>query len=175
MLTRLVGDLQDLALADADQLGIQPQSVSLRNAVDSVVASYQSAIVPIGIDLPADLPPVLADPARLNQVLRNLISNALTHVSVGGRVVLSAAADDGHLRVSIHNDGAALSDRDLSLVFERFYRADKSRSRLTGGAGLGLAIVKQLVEAHGGKVWAENSPPSGVSVYFTLPLAEPPS
>lgn len=175
LLTRLVGDLQDLALADAGQLHIAPQPTDLRDVIEGAVASYGSGHAPIAVDVPSPFPRVLADPARLNQIMRNLLSNALTHVAADGKVAVTATTDNRSARVTVHNDGPPLSDADLQLVFERFYRADKSRSRLTGGAGLGLAIVKQLVEAHGGNVWAENARPSGVSVSFTLPLAEPSS
>jgi signal transduction histidine kinase len=167
LLERLVRDLQDLSLADAGQLRLAPQTVQLRDVVRSVAPSFAD----VGVRLPEGLPLVLIDPERLRQILHNLLANARAHASEGGAVWIAASLGGGDVRVAVHNDGVTLDSEDLTSIFERFYRTDKSRSRVTGGAGLGLAIVKQLVEASGGRVWAENTDPSGVSVIFTVPVA----
>jgi signal transduction histidine kinase len=167
LLERLVRDLQDLSLADAGQLRLAPASVRLDEVARSVAPSFGD----VELRMPADLPLVSCDPERLRQILHNLLANARAHVREGGAVWLAASVVGDDVRVTVHNDGVALDEEDLTSIFERFYRTDKSRSRITGGAGLGLAIVKQLVEASGGRVWAENTQPAGVSVVFTAPVA----
>ncbi|MEJ5197508.1 MAG: ATP-binding protein, partial [Anaerolineae bacterium] len=125
----------------------------------------------LSVDLPADLPLVEADPERIGQVLRNLLNNAIAHTPAGGHVSITARVVGQQVAVSVHDTGTGISPEDLPHVFERFYRADKSRARQTGGAGLGLAIVKQLVVAHGGQVSAESEPGRGSTFTFTLPQA----
>jgi signal transduction histidine kinase len=167
LLERLVRDLQDLSLADAGQLRLAPQTVRLDDVARSVAPSFAD----VDLRLPEGLPPVLIDPERLRQILHNLLANARAHAPEGGAVWIAASSGVGEISVTVHNDGVALDEEDLTSIFERFYRTDKSRSRVTGGAGLGLTIVKQLVEASGGRVRAENTDPAGVSVIFTVPVA----
>jgi len=121
-------------------------------------------------DLPFDLPLVSIDPRRIGQVLLNLLDNALRYSPAGGTVTVRARQEEQVVQVDIADQGPGLEPEELSLVFERFYRADKARSRITGGAGLGLSIVRQLVEAHGGRVWAESGTAEGATFSFTLPL-----
>jgi len=167
LLERLVRDLQDLSLADAGRLRVTPQTVRLGEIASSVAASFAE----VELRVPPDLPAVRADPERLRQILHNLITNARAHAGDGTAVWIGASLGGGDVSVTVHNDGVTLDAIELASIFERFYRTDKSRSRVTGGAGLGLAIVKQLVEASGGRVWAENTDPPGVSVTFTIPVA----
>jgi signal transduction histidine kinase len=171
LLQRLVQDLQDLSLADAGALRLAREPVSLDAMLSAQISAMPAAHLPITVRLDAALPRVYADPARLRQMLNNLLDNAVRHTPDGGSVWIGARALAGRVEVTVHNDGSTLDEADLSAIFERFYRADRSRSRDTGGAGLGLAIVKKLVEAHGGRVRAENTTPPGVSVIFTLPTA----
>jgi signal transduction histidine kinase len=103
-------------------------------------------------------------------VLRNLIDNALRYTPAGGRVSVTARPQGRGVTVAVADTGAGIAPEDLPHVFDRFYRADGSRARATGGSGLGLAIVKQLVEAHGGRVWAESEPGRGSVFSFALPL-----
>jgi signal transduction histidine kinase len=105
-------------------------------------------------------------------VLRNLLDNGLTHTPPGGEIAVAAHDDDQWVEVSVRDTGSGIAAEDLPYVFERFYRADKSRSRATGGAGLGLAIVKQLVEAHGGRIEVESEVGQGTQFTFTLPVEE---
>ena len=171
LLERLVRDIQDLSLADAGQLRLALSAVSLPEIARSVAMSL-TRDPPIELRMPDGLPNVVADPERLRQILHNLVANALGHASEGGAVWIAASLDGGEVRATVHNDGPTLAASDLTSIFERFYRTDKSRSRDTGGAGLGLAIVKQLVEASGGRVWAENTTqPEGVSIVLTLPAS----
>jgi len=172
-----VDDLQELALAEAGQLRLQRQIV----AVATLIAQAAEALKPqadaqgvtLRVEPPADLPPVDADPGRIGQVLRNLLHNALTHTPDGGAITLSARTDAGFVAVSVHDTGAGIPPEHLPHVFERFYRADRSRARVTGGAGLGLAIVKQLVMAHGGSVTVASAVGQGSTFTFTLPIATP--
>jgi two-component system sensor histidine kinase BaeS len=118
--------------------------------------------------LAAGLAPVHADRARLLQVLRNLLDNALHHTPAGGTVTVTAEPQGALVRLAVANTGSEIPEADLPFIFERFYRADKSRSRASGGSGIGLAIVRQLVEAHGGSVGAESG--GGTTrVWFALP------
>jgi signal transduction histidine kinase len=111
-------------------------------------------------------------------VLRNLLDNGLTHTPPGGKITVAAhdacpepsRRDDQWVEVSVRDTGAGIAAEDLPYVFERFYRADKSRSRATGGAGLGLAIARSLVEAHGGRIWVESTEGEGCTFTLTLPL-----
>jgi two-component system sensor histidine kinase BaeS len=117
-------------------------------------------------------PDVDADPARLAQVLRNLLANAIAHTPEGGSVEVTACfGGDGWVAFEVRDTGAGIAPEDLPRIFDRFYRADRARTRETGGSGLGLSIVKQLVEAHGGSVVAESERGAGATVRFTLPKA----
>jgi len=131
--------------------------------------------VALRIDIPMDLPHVSADCQRIEQVLLNLLANAMRYTPSGGAISISAQKSDTMVQVSVCNSGPGLSNEDLEHVFDRFYRADSARARENGnessGAGLGLAIAKALVEAHAGRIWAENAPTGGACFHFTLPTA----
>jgi two-component system phosphate regulon sensor histidine kinase PhoR len=112
-----------------------------------------------------------ADADRLQQVLGNLIGNAIKYGREGGHVNVSGEQLDGAaIELCVQDDGPGIPAESLERVFERFYRIDKARSREQGGTGLGLSIVKHIVQSHGGKVWAKSEPGSGAAFYFTLPL-----
>ena len=174
-LRRLVGDLRDLSLAEVGALTLHPADVDLAALLHSLVGNMEPVAtardVQLHADIAADLPPVQADADRLRQVFVNLLSNALRYTPSGGRVTLRAWRDAGHLHVQIRDTGPGIAPADLPHVFDRFYRADKSRSRETGGSGLGLAIVRSLVEAHHGKVEVESEPGRGTC--FTVTIASP--
>ncbi|MFQ6117591.1 MAG: sensor histidine kinase, partial [Candidatus Bipolaricaulia bacterium] len=122
------------------------------------------------VDLPEALPLVDVDPQRIVQVLRNLLANAVNHTPSNGRITVAVKHSGGEIEVSVSDTGEGISPEDLPYIFERFYRADKSRSRATGGAGLGLTIAKQLIETHGGRIWAESVSGQGATFVFALPL-----
>jgi signal transduction histidine kinase len=176
LLSRLVDNLQELALAEAGQLKLERQPVALMEIVDKVVNVLQPQATDKGltirVDLPADLPPAYADPKRVGQILRNLLANAMSYTPPGGEITVAARAVGSEVEVSVQDTGIGIAPEHLPHVFERFYRADKSRARTTGGAGLGLAIVRQLVEAHGGRVGVESAMGKGTTFTFTLPMAE---
>ena len=175
LLARLVEDLQTVSVAEAGKLGLDRSTVVVRDLVEGALESFKRQAAERGLRLEAEipeLPPVKADPARIGQVLRNLLTNAVTHTPGPGTIVVAAAPEGaGFVAVSVRDTGPGIAPDHLPHVFERFYRADPSRARATGGAGLGLAIVKGIVEAHGGAVVAESSPGHGTTIRFTLPVA----
>lgn len=199
LLQRIVDDLQELALAEAGQLRLEPQVLALRDEVERAAQPLFAAVAPAGgvgtaASAPAAAPAgptlslaiapdltVRADPVRLGQILRNLLQNALAHTPPGGTITVAAAAAGagvdggraaGTVEVVVRDSGSGIPAADLPLIFERFYRGDRSRARATGGAGLGLAIARQLVQAHGGTIRAESRPGEGAAFHFTLPRGE---
>jgi signal transduction histidine kinase len=175
LLSRLVNDLQELAMAEAGQLRIESEPTDLASLVERTVSSVsprgEKEDVRLVTDLPADLPLVNVDSQRIAQVLFNLLDNALRYTPAGGTITVKARRTDDVVQVDVMDQGPGLDPDELPLIFERFHRSDKARSRSTGGAGLGLAIVRQLVEAHGGEVWAESEASEGATFSFTLPLS----
>ena len=110
-----------------------------------------------------------ADPDRLTQVLRNVVRNAVAHTKPGGRVAVIARARDGRITIAVSDDGPGIPREQLERVFERFHRVDEARARERGGTGLGLAIARAIVEAHGGRIWAESTPGAGTTFTLELP------
>jgi two-component system sensor histidine kinase BaeS len=107
--------------------------------------------------------------------LRNLLCNAMTHTPSGGEIAITARTEGRWIAICVRDTGTGIAEEDLAHVFDRFYRADRSRSRATGGAGLGLAIVKQLVEAHGGQIEVESAVGKGAQFTFSLPVTDGPA
>ncbi len=179
-LSRLVEDLRLLTLAEAGQLNLDIQELDVRQLLVDVRDTYayqaSEAEIPLALDLAGSLPALSADPQRLGQVLGNLLTNALRHTQPGGAVTLGAAAvlGENELQLWVSDTGEGISPDDLARIFDRFWRGDVARSRATGaGSGLGLAIAKSLVEAHGGRIWAESELGVGTTVTFLLPLSPP--
>lgn len=161
-LVHLVEDLQQLTKADAAQAFLQRRELELAGLIDQLLPlfelRFQNRRVRVAVAIePPDLR-VRADLDKLLQVLRNLLENALSYTPEGGRVRIEASSRDGRVSIAVVNTGEGIAAEDLPFIFERFFRAERSRSREQGGAGIGLAIVKQIVEAHGGEVEAESSP-----------------
>jgi signal transduction histidine kinase len=171
LLARLVDDLQELSLAEAGQLALHPVELDVAAVVEAAVEAMRPAAEAKGVALRADVPPCRAhaDETRTAQVLRNLLSNAITHTAAGGSVTVSAAASTDVVAVEVADTGDGIPAEHLPHVFDRFHRVDPSRARATGGAGLGLAIVRQLVEAQGGTVSVRSEPGRGAAFRFTLP------
>lgn len=176
LLKTLIDDLQDLALAEAGQLRLEREPVSLaeavRQAVSACSAQAEGKGITLKIAVPPNLPTVYADAKRVGQILRNLLANAIAHTPSGGAVEVCARAVGASVELTVSDTGAGIEPEHLPNIFERFYRADSSRARATGGAGLGLAIVKQLTEAMGGSVHAVSELGNGASFLVTLPCAE---
>jgi two-component system OmpR family sensor kinase len=170
LLTRLVDDLHDLALAEAGQLRLEHAPVDLtalaRAAVDQFAPAAEAAGVKIELAADENLPEVEGDAGRLAQVLRNLLSNALRHTPNGGRVAVSVDRAGGWARIRVADTGTGIAPEDLPHVFDRFYRGDRSRGH---GAGLGLAIARQIVTAHGGRIEVASPPGAGTTFTITLP------
>jgi signal transduction histidine kinase len=176
LLTHLVEDLRLLALAEAGQLPLETLPMDLGDLLRDTQVNFGPQAtdrdVTLALDLPRQLPPVQADWRRVAQVLGNLLINALRHTPQGGCVTLSAAAGPGVVRVTVADTGPGIPPEDLPYIFERFWRGEKSRSRVGGGTGLGLAIARQLVELHGGSIGVDSTPGAGSAFWFTLPLVE---
>jgi len=174
LLNRLVNDLRELAQAEAGQLALNLQAVDLANLLEETAATFspvaEAENVTLETKIPADLPPLRADAARLAQVLHNLLSNALRHTPPNGVITLSAGRGDDQLWVSVSDTGEGISPEDLPHIFERLYRADRTRVRATGGAGLGLAIAKAIVEEHSGVIAADSSLGRGSTFTIRFPL-----
>jgi len=177
LLARLVEDLQELTLAEAGQLTLVRQSADVAEIVRRAVAAAQppaeAKVLTIEAKLPEGQAIAEVDPERIGQVLRNLLSNAITHTSVGGRITVDLKDKDDELHIGVADTGDGIPPEDLPYVFERFYRADPSRVRATGGAGLGLTIARRLVEAHGGTIGVESEVGKGSRFTFTLPKKAP--
>lgn len=174
VLSALVDDLQEPALADAGQMTLEKAPLDLFAAAGRVVSSSRAAAEAAGVSLSlADGPsvPAVGDERRVAQVLRNFVENALSHTPPGGRVTVRAARSGAKGRVAVEDTGEGIAAGDLPFVFERFYRVDRSRARTTGGAGLGLAIAKKIVEAHGGRIGATSAPGAGSEFWFEIPAA----
>lgn len=177
-LRRLVDDLQELSRAETGRLALRKERVSPEEAIRQVAGRllplFDARGITLSVDAQTGLPPVLADPDRLAQVLTNLLSNALRHTPPGGSVTVETEARKERVLFRISDTGEGIAQEHLPHVFERFYRADRARSREDGGAGLGLAISKALVEAMDGQIWAESAGPGqGAAFSFTLPTASP--
>jgi signal transduction histidine kinase len=174
LLSRIVDDLQELSLAEAGELKLDRQTQDIGKLLKKVVAVRQTQEkakgIAISTDLPKKLPQVKIDTHRINQVMLNLIDNAIAHTPKGGVITITASQLDKWLEISVEDTGQGIPADDLPYVFERFYRVDKSRARATGGVGLGLAIAKSLVEAHRGKIEVQSQEGKGSRFSFTLPI-----
>ncbi len=179
-LNRLIDDLQDLAQAEAGALRLDRQPVAPAEILERATAAVRARAVEREITLVADAsseaPPVAIDARRIGQVLQNLLNNALAHTSPGGRIAVGARRlDERFVEIAVADSGAGIAPADLPHVFDRFYRADSSRARATGGSGLGLTIARQFVEAHGGTIGVTSEPGRGSRFAFTLPIAPTPA
>ncbi len=175
MLNRLVKDMRDLAQAEAGQLSLNLHPMEIASLIQETADFFESLAQEqyhhLEISLPNNLPSVLADSDRVRQVLHNLLTNALRHTPKNCSIKLRVELRQPYIKISVHDTGHGISAEDLAHVFDRFWRADKSRARQYGGSGLGLAIAKQLVEAQGGQIGVTSKAEHGSEFWFTLPLA----
>ena len=176
-LNRLVDDLQELSRVEARayELHIQPVDVSslMRTVIKRLAYQAESKHIILDFELAPGLPPVMADEDRAVQVLTNLTGNALQYTPENGKVTIAAKRINHEVQVSVRDTGIGIAPEHLSHIFDRFYRVDKSRSRRAGGgSGIGLTIARALVEAHGGRIWAESAGDGlGCTFTLTLPIA----
>jgi signal transduction histidine kinase len=173
LLTRLVEDLRTLALAEAGQLPLEKRPGDLGALLQRATASFEAQAaaqqVALQTTIAADLPPVEIDPDRMQQTVGILIANALRYTPPQGSITVAARTDRASVTIEVADTGSGIAAEDLPHVFDRFYRADKSRARESGGSGLGLAIAKSIVEAHGGSIAAESQPGQGTQLIIRLP------
>jgi signal transduction histidine kinase len=176
LLSRLVNELQELSLAEAGELKLVYQTEDIdrlvRQAVDPWRRQMAAKKISLSLVLPDNLPPVTIDWQRVNQVLHNLLENAVAYTGKGGTITVTAAKQGDWVEVAVSDTGEGIPAEDLPNIFERFYRVDKSRARVTGGSGLGLTIAKRLVEAHGGEITVRSELGKGSRFSFTLPIVE---
>jgi PAS domain S-box-containing protein len=171
-LVKLVDDLLDLSLLESRRVTLDPKPVDLGGLVTHTVDKLRPIAAHSQLTLVQSAPPgivVFADADRLEQVLTNLVDNALKYTPPGGRVEVQVAAVNGEVEVVVNDTGKGIRPEDLPHVFERFYRSDRSRTRGSGGTGLGLAIVKHIVEAHGGRISVSSRPNEGTTFTVTIP------
>jgi two-component system, OmpR family, sensor histidine kinase SaeS len=170
----LVDDLFELARIDGGALALELRAAELDPLVDTCIRGVEAEAQLLGVRLETHLddalPRVRCAPDQIERVLANLLSNALRHTPAEGAVAVRAEPLDGAVRVTVEDEGQGLSGEALQRMFERFWRGDPARGT-SAGAGLGLAIARGLVEAHGGRIWAENRAEGGARVSFTLPAA----
>ena len=171
-MNRLIEDLLDVSTMEAGRMFVERAPVATKNVVTNACETNGSLAnagsLELRIDLPHDLPDVLADRDRLLQVLENLIGNALKFTEPGGRVTVGARPRDDDVLFWVADTGVGLSADELPHLFEWRWQADKAKH---GGAGLGLPIAKGIIEAHGGDIWVESAVGRGSTFFFTIPAA----
>ncbi|MDQ6661517.1 MAG: ATP-binding protein, partial [Chloroflexota bacterium] len=174
-LRRLVVDMQQMTSLESGRIALDIAPLDISTLVDETLEVMRPECEQGGISLHNQIAPttpfVLADSDRLTQVLLNLLDNARRHTPSGGAITLGAKVEGKELVVEVSDTGTGIDPEQLPHIFERFYRADRSRTGATGGSGLGLSIVKAIIMAHGGTISAESIPGKGTCITFTLPLA----
>ena len=174
LLKRLVDDMRDLALAEAGQMTLDRAPINvdalIRRVADRFRAQAQGRGVVLAVETAPSLPEIYADAQRMEQVLGNLLSNALRHTPTGGSVTVMAEPQSARLGISVQDTGEGIRPEDQPHLFERFYRADKNRHRADGHSGLGLAIARELVRTHGGDMSATSVPGQGTTISMHLPI-----
>jgi signal transduction histidine kinase len=172
---RLVKDLLRLARLDAGQETLDVVACDTHALVEGVVTDLATAFEErrqrVEIAIAPGAHAIRADMGKLHDALRNLVANAIIYAPEASSIRIDAAPEDGRVAISVSDEGPGIPEEDLTRVFERFYRVDKSRARDPGGTGLGLAIVKHLIELHGGEVRVENRPQTGARFTITLPAS----
>jgi two-component system phosphate regulon sensor histidine kinase PhoR len=173
-LTQMVQELLELSRIESGKVPLQLMPIAPREmvtlAVERMSLQAERAGLALHADCPADLPLVLADANRMEQVLINLLHNAIKFTPPGGTITVNGWEDKNTVVFSVKDTGIGIAPADLERIFERFYKTDRARS--SGGTGLGLSISRHLVEAHNGRIWAESEPGKGSVFYFALPIAK---
>jgi len=175
ILARLVDDLQTLSLAEAGQLPLHPIRFPLADLLDDLTSSFSSQAASVDIDFTTSSSDpskeITADYDRLNQVLSNLILNAIRHTPQGGRISIVTGSTPGGVRIEVKDTGEGIPEEDVPFIFDRFWRGDKSRTERSH-SGLGLAIAKQLILAHGGTITVDSVVGRGTTFIIELPQSQ---
>lgn len=171
-LTRIVGDLENLARYEAENMSLEKEDFDISELINNVVKCFENEFRSRGMELLTAYSEqhIHADKDKVSQILVNIISNALKYTPDGGKIEITVTGGEKDVRISVRDSGIGIAPSDLPYIFERFYRADKSRSRASGGSGIGLAIVKSLVEAHGGTITVISEISKGSEFIVLLPF-----
>jgi signal transduction histidine kinase/CHASE3 domain sensor protein len=173
-LARLIDDLLSVSRMESGRLVLDPRPLDLAAVVERILSPFRAMAAKhtIRTKLPPSLPVVWGDPDKVEQILTNLVGNAIKYSPGGGEVLVAVEHDGDTVQVSVRDQGIGMSPRDMGQLFEKFYRVDREEVRRAGGTGLGLYITKRLVEMHGGRLWAESWPGVGSVFRFTLPTSD---
>ena len=175
-LTRLISDLLNVSRIEAGRaLDLNPKPVDLPSLIEKVITVQKSYTDrhTLKVEIGPDLPTIIADEDKIDQILTNLTNNAIKYSPQGGDIVVSAKMNSNGVVMSVTDHGLGIPKDHLPKIFERFHRVDNRDTRAVGGTGLGLYLVKHLVEAHGGKIWVESEVGKGSSFIFSLPERPP--
>ena len=175
---RLIQDLRDLSLAEINELTLHKEpydiNVLLERAVSMLQPLCDEKSLTVHLDLARDLPKVSIDIDRINQVIYNLLNNAIRYIEAGCMITVSTQVvtvqGQPCVQVQIADTGSGIAPEDLQHIFQYFYRSEKSRSRKSGGSGIGLALARQFVRSHGGRIWADSEVGRGTTFTFILPI-----
>lgn len=171
----LVEDVLSLARLESPAAELDLSEVSLPEFLPEILDDWKKRLeakqLKSRLDVSQDLPKLEADESRLQEIIYNLLDNAVKYSQAGGTITLRATAEDDQMRISVSDEGIGIRENDLPRIFERFYRADKARSRELGGTGLGLSIVKHIAQLHGGTAQAQSAPGKGTTISVLLPLS----
>jgi two-component system, OmpR family, phosphate regulon sensor histidine kinase PhoR len=180
-MSQMVEELTELSQIESGQVRLRLERMCVADLaavpLDRLRSQAERGDLKLVVDIPADLPEVLVDQERVQQVITNLLHNAIKFTPAGGEIRVSAhednppAGDATEVVVAVQDNGIGISRQDLPRVFERFYKSDRARTRSRGGTGLGLAIARHIVEAHGGRIWVESKEGRGSTFFFTLPIS----
>jgi signal transduction histidine kinase len=169
----MVNNLLDLSRFDEGKLELEKDTVALADLIHQTILKLQGFAHQRGVNLSSKLPPgmptIMADKQRLEQVLTNLIGNAIKFTGAEGQVSVSASLSDDEIHVQVEDNGIGIPPEDLEQIFFRYYQGDNESARSAMGSGLGLHIAQKIVEEHGGRIWAENSGDEGSTFHFCLP------
>jgi signal transduction histidine kinase/HAMP domain-containing protein len=173
-LARLIDDLLSVSRMESGRLVLDPRPLDLAAVVERILSPFRAMAArhTLRTKLPGVLPVVWGDPDKVEQILTNLVGNAIKYSPGGGEVLVAVEHDGDTVQVSVRDQGIGMSPRDMGQLFEKFYRVDREEVRRAGGTGLGLYITKRLVEMHGGRLWAESWPGVGSVFRFTLPTSD---
>jgi len=172
-LQAMIGEILDSSLIDIGQMAIVPQPLRLPHLLSEVATEMQrhSRLHRLMVDTPPDFPILDADPHRIKQVVRNILDNAIKYSPTGGLVVIRAEVAENEVTIGISDQGVGISPKDMIPLFDKYFRAKSPTGYHVAGTGLGLPVARAIVEAHGGRIWAESKVGQGTTLFFTLPRA----